>query len=63
MDNSKVKETSIFIGCWLAMWFLFSFIGWFATPGIDFREVAGHPGTLMVTVFLGWLPGAFILSD
>lgn len=61
--RSNATEVCIFIGCWIAMWLLFTLIGWFATPGVSFREVAGHPMVGFITVFLGWIPGAAILSD
>lgn len=58
-----MKETLIFIGSWIATWLLFTAIGWFATPGAEFRELSGHCGIVTITLVLGWAPGVFILAE
>ena len=58
-----MKETVIFISSWIATWLLFTAIGWFATPGCDFRVMAGDAVVGTFTIILGWIPGTIIVLD
>ncbi len=50
------------IATFLSTWFVLGFIGWLLSD-LSLRDCLTHGGTLMILLFVGWVPAIVVGND